>query len=125
MSGPPTGDHEGWERFLQLEREQLAERAQGKLARAIGLVLPGEDWEELNRLAREDESRARQGLVELRQCQRVWHKHIDDLTREDRPARLPGRAPVVAEAVAYGEVKVWAARALVKEQQHTPARERQ
>lgn len=88
MSGPPTGDHEGWERFLQLEREQLAERAQGKLARAIGLVLPGEDWEELNRLAREDEDRARQGLVELRQGQRVWHKHIDDLAREDRPARL-------------------------------------
>lgn len=89
MSGRPTAeDNEGWERFLWLEREQIAERATGKLARAIGLTLPGEDWEELNRIAREDESRARQGLVELRRDEKVWYKHIDELTRKDRPARL-------------------------------------
>lgn len=88
MSNRNPGDHEVWQSFLRAEQKHLADRAEGKLAQAIGLVLPGEDWEELNRLAREDESRARQGLVELRQGQRVWHKHIDDLTREDRPARL-------------------------------------
>jgi hypothetical protein len=89
MSGrPTTEDNEGWQRFLRLEREQIAERATGKLARAIGLTLPGEDWEELNRIAREDERRARQGLVELRRGEKVWHTHIDKLTRKDRPARL-------------------------------------
>lgn len=88
MSNRNPGDREGWESFLRAEREQLAERDRGKLARAIGLVLPDEDWEKLNRLAREDESQARQGLVELRQGERVWHKHIDELTREDRPSRI-------------------------------------
>lgn len=83
--------HGGWESFLRAERDQLAERAAGKLARDIGLVLPDEAWEELNRLAREDEDRARQGLLELRQGERVWHKHINDLTREDHPARIKAK----------------------------------
>ena len=88
MSNHNPGDHEGWESFLRAEHEHLAQRAEGKIARAIGLALPDEDWEGLNRIAREDEDRARQGIVELRQGEKVWHKHIDELTREDRPARI-------------------------------------
>lgn len=52
--------------FIDMERRQLAERANGKLARAIGVALPGESREELDLMAREDERRARSGLVELR-----------------------------------------------------------
>ena len=74
MSGLPADDHEDWQRFVQLERKRLAQRAEGELARAIGLVLPGEDWEELNRLAREDESRAQAELVELRDGDHTWYK---------------------------------------------------
>ncbi|CAN5159951.1 hypothetical protein BH24ACT19_BH24ACT19_19570 [soil metagenome] len=50
--------------------------------------MPGESSEELRWLALEDRYLAEEGLVELRSGEEVWHKHIDGLTREDRPARI-------------------------------------
>lgn len=74
--------------FIQMERRQLADRADGKLARALGRALPEESQEYIDRLGQQDQRRAQQGLVELRQSERVWYKRLDDLTREERPARL-------------------------------------
>lgn len=88
MGGGPNDDRESWEGYPRLERERLRERAAGKLAQDIGFALPGEDLQELNQLARDDEDRARRGLVELRRGESVWHKHIDELIREDRSARI-------------------------------------
>ena len=50
---------------MQMERRQLRERLQGKLRRALGVVLPGESVEELDRLGEEDQLRAEQGLVPI------------------------------------------------------------
>ena len=52
------------------------------------MPLPGESRDELERLAREDERTAEEGLVALRGSGgEVWYKHIDDLAPEDRSAR--------------------------------------
>jgi hypothetical protein len=80
--------YESWERYLELERRELERRKEGTLARALGFPLPGEDQEELARLAREDRLRAEEGLVDLKEGDRVWYKRLEDLTRQDRPARL-------------------------------------
>ena len=77
-----------WERYLELERKELERRREGSLARALGFPLPGEDQEELARLAREDRLRAEEGLVDLKEGDRVWYKRLEDLTPQDRPARL-------------------------------------
>ena len=74
--------------FIDTERRQLAERADGKLARAIGVALPGESQEELDSMAREDEDLARAGLVELRNGEEIWHRHIDDVTLNERRYRI-------------------------------------
>jgi len=58
------------------------------LRRAIGRVLEGESREEMERIAKEDERMARAGLVKLKRGERVFYKHIDDLTPEDRRARI-------------------------------------
>ena len=39
-------DAEAWERHMRLERELLAQRRGGKLAKAIGKALPGEKPQE-------------------------------------------------------------------------------
>lgn len=74
--------------FIDTEHRQLAERVEGKLASAIGVALPGESQEELDSMAREDEELARAGLVELRNGEEIWHKHIDDVTLNERQYRL-------------------------------------
>jgi hypothetical protein len=59
------------------------------MARMIGpVVLPGESREELDQIASDDQYMAQQGYVPLRQGDRVWQKHIDDLTLEDSEARI-------------------------------------
>ena len=74
---------------MRTEREQLAQRAAGKMARMLGpVVLDGESREELECVAFDDRYTAQQGYVPLRQGDRVWYEHIDELTREDLPARL-------------------------------------
>jgi hypothetical protein len=65
-----------WEKYMEVEHRELEQRRNGQLGRA----LPGESQEDLRR--------ALEGLVELRSGDEVWYKHIDELTREDRPARI-------------------------------------
>jgi hypothetical protein len=77
-----------WEQYMEVERRELEQSRSGQLGRALGLALPGELQEELLRIAEEDQRKAERGLVELRSGDEVWYKHIDKLTRDDRPARI-------------------------------------
>lgn len=77
-----------WEEFLRLERAAVQECADGRLARALGPALPGESQEELDRLVEEDVRLAGEGLVELRRGEEVWYRHVEELTREERPAMI-------------------------------------
>ena len=85
----PAADAEAWDKHMRLERELLAQRRDGKLAKAIGKALPGESPQDLEQMAREDRSKAEEGLVSL-----LWvggqlsYKHIDKLTPENLLARL-------------------------------------
>ena len=83
-----AGDAEAWDRHMRLERELLAQRRDGKLAKAIGKALPGESTQDLEQMAREDQSKAEEGLVSLLWGGRLSYEHIDDLTPEDLLARL-------------------------------------
>ncbi len=77
-----------WEQYMEVERRELEQRKNGQLRRALGRALPGESQEELDRMSEEDQRRAEEGLVELRDGDEVWYKHIDEITREDRPGRI-------------------------------------
>jgi hypothetical protein len=77
-----------WEQYMEVERRELEQRRNGQLGRALGLALPGESQVELQRIAEEDQYKAERGLVELRSGDKVWYKHIDEITRDDRPARI-------------------------------------
>jgi hypothetical protein len=77
-----------WEQYMEVERRELEQRRNGQLGRAIGRALPGESHEELERMAEEDRRKAEEGLVELRSGAEVWYKHKDEITRDDRPARI-------------------------------------
>src|SRR5215211_6275703 len=68
--------------------QELWERRSGQLCRALGRALPGKSQDELQRIAEEDRQKAERGLVELRSGDEVWYKHIDEITRDDRPARI-------------------------------------
>ena len=79
---------EGWEIFMSGERKTLLERASGRLGYALRTTLPGESREELDRLIEEDRRLAQTGLVSLvAEDGTVSHKHVDELTPEDIPAR--------------------------------------
>jgi hypothetical protein len=83
-----TISEKAWERFLESERSLLEERQRGSLTRVLGNgPLPSESPEELLWLVIEDRHLAEEGFVELRRGEEVWTKHINELTREDRPAR--------------------------------------
>src|SRR5215211_2856229 len=73
-----------WEHYMEVERKELEQRRSGQLGRA----LPDESHEKLERIVEEDRRKAEEGLVELRSGDKVWYKHIDELTREDRPGRI-------------------------------------
>jgi hypothetical protein len=78
----------GWEEFMQMERRRLSENRQGKLRRALGVPLPGESKEQLDRIGEQDRRRAKQGLVPLvGEGGKTNYKHIDDLNRLDMPFR--------------------------------------
>ena len=76
------------ERFLAAERSMLEQRQRGGLAQALGDPLPGESLAELQWMILEDQHLAEERLVELRSGEEVRFKHVDDLTYEDRSARL-------------------------------------
>ena len=77
-----------WEKYMEVEHRELEQRRIRQLGRALGRALPGESQEELDRIAEEDQRRAEEGLVELRIGDEIWYKHIDELTRADRQARI-------------------------------------
>ena len=93
--GVTLSRHDGWDGYMEVEREQLAQRATGKMARMIGQALPGESQQELDLIAFDDQYLAEQGYVLLRVGQKVWPKHIDELTREDRLRRLEYEKPLI------------------------------
>lgn len=73
-----------WEGYMTIEREQLAQRATGKMGRMIGRPLPDESKEELESIATQDQLLAQDGYVVLKQGDKVSYKHIDELTPQDR-----------------------------------------
>jgi hypothetical protein len=77
-----------WERFMQEELQELELRKDGQLARLLGEALPGEPPAALERLACEDQRQAEEGLVALMSGGKVFYKHLDELSQEDRPARI-------------------------------------
>ena len=86
----------GWEEFKQMERQQLRERREGKLRRALGVTLPGETTEQLDRIGEQDRRRGEQGLVPLIDRDgTISYKHIDELSRLDMNARSVAERVVV------------------------------
>lgn len=83
-----TTHEELWEQYMEVERRELEQRRSGQLGRALGWALPSESQEDLQRIAEEDQRKAERGLVELRSGDEVWYKHIDEITRDDRQARI-------------------------------------
>jgi DNA-binding NarL/FixJ family response regulator len=77
-----------WTLFIQAEMRELDLRKDGQLAALLGDPLPGELPETLARLGSQDQRQAEEGLVALMSGGEVSYKHLDDLTREDRPARI-------------------------------------
>ena len=96
MGSKPKPEHDAWDEFMDMERSRLQQHASGKLAEALGHALPGESQEELARIAAEDQRLAQQGMVKLKVGGEIHYKHIDELTREDRTARIAGERETVA-----------------------------
>jgi len=88
MDSEPKPEHDTFDEFMEMERGRLQEHASGKMARALGHALPGESQEDLDRKAAEDQRLAQQGMVKLKVGDEIHYKHIDELTREDRKARM-------------------------------------
>jgi hypothetical protein len=66
---------------MRTEREQLWQRREGKLRKALGVPLAGESAEQLDRIGERDRLRAAQGLVPIvGKGGRITYKHVDDLT---------------------------------------------
>jgi hypothetical protein len=84
----PKAVHDTFDQFMEMERALLQEHAQGKMARALGYALPGESQEDLDRKAQEDQRLAQKGMVKLKVGEEIHYKHIDELTRDDRKARM-------------------------------------
>jgi hypothetical protein len=85
---PHDAHQKRWEKYMEVEHRELEQRQNRQLGRALGQALPGEPQEELERLAEEDQRRVLEGLVELRSGDEVWYIHIDELTRDNLPARI-------------------------------------
>lgn len=103
-----VGHESAWERYMEAERRDLEARRGGHLARLLGIVVSSEPDRELERFALEDQRRAQEGLVELRDSSgELSHKHIDELSPEDRPARAEAervRAAWLKERLKCGEI---------------------
>ncbi len=84
----PADDAEAWERHMRLERELLAQRRDGKLAKAIGKALPSESPKDLEQMAREDQRKAEEGFVSMLWGGQLSYVHIDKLTPATLLARL-------------------------------------
>jgi hypothetical protein len=95
VGSQPKPEHDTFDEFMEAERGRLQEHAAGKLAQALGCALPGESQEQLERIALEDQRLAQQGMVKLKVGEEVSYKHIDELTREDRQARIAAESEEV------------------------------
>ena len=95
MGSKPKPEHDTFDQFMEAERRRLQEHASGKLAQALGYALPGESQEELERIALEDQRLAQEGMVKLKVGKEVTYKHIEELTREDRQARIAAESEEV------------------------------
>ena len=93
--GGPSARHDAWEAFMEMERRRVQQHAQGSMARAIGYALAGESQEESDRIASEDQRLSQRGLVGLKTDGECHHKHIEELTREDRTARIAAERETV------------------------------
>src|SRR5215212_7718280 len=89
-------EHDTFDKFMEMERGRLQEHASGKMARALGHALPGESQEDLDSIAQEDQHLAQQGMVKLKVGEEIHYKHIDELTREDRRARIAAEREDIA-----------------------------
>lgn len=87
---------QGWQRFINSERRDLAARRDGQLARLLMVVLPDESTEELQRLIEQDQLQASEGLVQLRYGEETYCKHIDQLTEDDMAPRLEAESSRLA-----------------------------
>lgn len=96
MGDRPKPEHDTFDEFMEMERARLQEHASGKMARALGHALPGESKEDLDRRAAEDQRLAQQGMVKLKVGEEIHYKHIDELTREDREARIAAEREDIA-----------------------------
>jgi hypothetical protein len=83
-----AGREQRWEHFLEGERRALEARRAGQLRSELRDVLPGDSSEYIERLGREDQKRAEEGLVEIMKEGEPLYKHIEKLTPEDRPGRI-------------------------------------
>jgi hypothetical protein len=77
-----------WESFMRKERRELKLRKEGQLAELLGEALAGEPPAALQRLAREDQRQAEEGLVALTSNGKVYYKLVEELTEEDMEARI-------------------------------------
>ncbi|HJQ29277.1 MAG TPA: hypothetical protein VJ827_08040 [Rubrobacter sp.] len=87
---------EAWQRFMEAEERELANRQEGHLRKLLGFALPDESAQEIRRLAEEDRRRALEGLVELIDKNgQITYKHIDELTPQDREARIRAEGKLI------------------------------
>src|SRR5215217_4995389 len=77
-----------WESFMRRERRELELRKEGQLAELLGEALAGESSAALQRLAREDQRQADEGLVALTSNGKVYYKLVEELTEGDMAARI-------------------------------------
>src|ERR687898_3632807 len=77
-----------WESFMRRERRELMLRKEGQLAELLGEALAGEPPAALQRLAREDQRQAEEGLVALTSNGKVYYKLVEELEEADMEARI-------------------------------------
>jgi len=70
------------------ERRELELRKEGQLTELLGEALAGESSAALQRLAREDQRQAKEGLVALTSHGKMYYKLVEELTEEDMAARI-------------------------------------
>ena len=90
-------NEKAWELYLDAEQRELELRQEGHLGKILDGPLPDESPEELAWLAKEDRRKAQEGLVELKsENGEIIYKPLDDLTPQDRSARIRAEGERVA-----------------------------
>src|SRR5918994_1678619 len=77
-----------WESFMRRERRELMLRKEGQLAELLGEALAGEPPAALQRLAREDQRQAEEGLGALTRNGKGYYKLVEEPTEEDMAGRI-------------------------------------